>query len=51
MAWVIAGRTHVWGDNTISYKNEYGNFDIRSVHPDYGVIERLMLEGSLHKPV
>lgn len=39
----IAGRTFVWGDNTISYKNEYGNFDIRSVHPDYGIIEKVSI--------
>lgn len=47
----IAGRTFVWGDNTISYKNEYGNFDIRSVHPDYGIIEKVTLvEGRYINP-
>ncbi len=47
----MAGRTFVWGDNTISYKNEYGNFDIRSVHPDYGVIEKVrVLEGRFVNP-
>lgn len=47
----IAGRTFVWGDNTISYKNEYGNFDIRSVHPDYGIIEKVtILEGRFINP-
>lgn len=47
----IAGRTHVWGDNTISYKNEYGNFDIRSVHPDYATIEKIsLLEGRYINP-
>jgi len=47
----IAGRAHVWGDNTISYKNEYGNFDIRSVHPDYGIIEKInLLEGRYVNP-
>jgi putative ABC transport system permease protein len=46
-----AGRSFVWGDNTISYKNEYGNFDIRSVHPDYGVIEKVkILEGRFINP-
>jgi putative ABC transport system permease protein len=41
-----AGRTFVWGDNTISYKSEYGNYDIRSVHPDYGPVEKVtILEG------
>jgi len=48
----IAGRTFVWGDNTISYKNEYGNFDIRSVHPDYGIIEKVnLLEGRFVNPM
>lgn len=39
----IAGRSHVWGNNTISYKNEYGNFDISTVHPDYQIIEKIKL--------
>jgi putative ABC transport system permease protein len=39
----IAGRTFVWGNNTISYKNEYGNYDIRSVHPDYGPVEKVTI--------
>ena len=47
----LAGRLHVWGDNTISYKNEYGNFSIRSTHPDYGIIERInQLEGRFVNP-
>lgn len=47
----IAGRTFVWRDNTISYKSEYGNFDIRSVHPDYGKIEKLIIrEGRFINP-
>ncbi|MCD4682161.1 MAG: ABC transporter permease [Bacteroidales bacterium] len=47
----IAGRTHVWGDNTISYKNEYGNFDLRSVYPDYGIIEKInLIEGRFVNP-
>jgi len=47
----IAGRTHVWGDNTVSYKNEYGSFDLRSVHPDYGIIEKIdLLEGRFINP-
>jgi len=47
----IAGRTHVWGDNTVSYKNEYGNFDLRSVYPDYGVIEKInLIEGRFVNP-
>lgn len=47
----IAGRTFVWGNNTVSYKSEYGSFDIRSVHPDYGVIEKVvLLEGRFVNP-
>ena len=47
----IAGRTFVWGDNTISYKGEYGNYEIRSVHPDYGIIEKVtVLEGRFINP-
>lgn len=47
----FAGRTFVWGDNTISYRNEYGNFDIRGVHPDYGIIEKITLvEGRYVNP-
>jgi len=42
----IAGRSRVWGDNLVSYKNEYGNFEISTVHPDYKIIEKVeMLEG------
>ena len=37
---LIAGRTHVWGDNTVSYKNEYGNFYIRDGDPDYKFIAK-----------
>ncbi len=48
----IAGRTFVWGSNQISYKGEYGNFDIRSVHPDYGIIERVkIVEGRFINPI
>ncbi|MBE9491710.1 MAG: ABC transporter permease, partial [Bacteroidetes bacterium] len=28
-------------NNTISYKNEYGNYDIIAVHPEYGHLESL----------
>jgi putative ABC transport system permease protein len=47
----MAGRSRVWGSNTISYKNEYGDFDIRSVHPDYGIIEKIkLIEGRFINP-
>jgi len=35
----ISGRLTIWQNNTISYKNEYGNYDIISCHPDYGYYE------------
>ncbi len=42
----MAGRSHIRGNNTVSYKNEFGNFEISTVHPDYLIIEKIeMLEG------
>ncbi len=42
----LSGRMYVWGDNTVTYKGEFGDFDMRSVHPDYGIIEKVhMVEG------
>ena len=41
-----SGRTRVWRNNTLSYKNEYGAFDIFAVSPDYKHVESLiMLKG------
>jgi putative ABC transport system permease protein len=40
----ISGRLNVWQDNTISYKKEYGNFDIIACHPGYGYYETLDIE-------
>ena len=37
----ISGRLSVWQDNTISYKKEYGNYDIIACHPGYGYYETL----------
>ena len=37
----ISGRLNVWQDNTVSYKKEYGNFDIIACHPGYGYYETL----------
>jgi putative ABC transport system permease protein len=37
----ISGRLNVWQDNTISYKKEYGNYDIIACHPGYGYYETL----------
>jgi putative ABC transport system permease protein len=38
-----SARQDVWQNNTLSYKNEYGNFDIVSCHPGYGYYETLEL--------
>ncbi len=41
-----SGRSAVWANNTLSYQNEYGNFDIYAVSPDYKYVESLIiLEG------
>ena len=41
-----SGRSSVWRNNTLSYKNEYGTFDIYAVSPDYKHAESLtMLKG------
>lgn len=41
-----SGRSGIRADNTLSYKNEYGTFDIFSVSPDYKYVESLvMLKG------
>ncbi len=37
----ISGRLTIWQNNVISYKNEYGSYDIISCHPDYGYYETL----------
>jgi putative ABC transport system permease protein len=37
----ISGRINVWQNNTVSYKKEYGNFDIIACHPGYGYYETL----------
>lgn len=43
---LISGRYNLWGNNTVAYKNNYGEFDIRTVHPDYQTIEKInILEG------
>ncbi|MFP3861116.1 MAG: ABC transporter permease [Bacteroidales bacterium] len=35
-----SARYNIYGNNKISYKNEYGDFDIRTVHPGYREIEK-----------
>ncbi|NCC71880.1 MAG: ABC transporter permease [Sphingobacteriia bacterium] len=38
-----ASRTYVFGNQTITYKNEYGSFDIFAVSPDYYFVEMLSM--------
>lgn len=38
----ISGNFRIWENNTLSYKNEYGAFDIFCTHPDYGEVEKLI---------
>jgi putative ABC transport system permease protein len=40
----ISARYYMWNNRVISYKKEYGVFDIISVHPDYQDIETATLE-------
>jgi putative ABC transport system permease protein len=43
---LISARFWIWENNTFSYKNNYGNFTISPVHPDYeGIKELEMIEG------
>ncbi|RLD60872.1 MAG: ABC transporter permease [Bacteroidetes bacterium] len=37
----ISGRFTIWENNTLSYKNEFGSFDIFCTHPAYGKVESL----------
>jgi len=37
----ISGRFTIWENNTLSYLNEYGSFDIYCSHPGYGNVENL----------
>ncbi len=42
----VSARNWVGGDFVVSYKGEYGKFDIRAVNPDYQFIENInMVEG------
>lgn len=42
----ISARNFIWQNSTISYKKEFGSFDILTVYPDYGKIEQIqLLEG------
>ncbi len=37
----ISPRNYIRQNNTLSYKRQFGNFDIRTVYPDYGLIEKV----------
>ena len=37
----LSGRFTIWENNTLSYGNEYGSFDIFCAHPAYGKVENL----------
>jgi len=37
----LSGRFTLWENNVISYKNEYGTYDIICIHPGYGYYEAL----------
>jgi putative ABC transport system permease protein len=39
----ISGRYYMWQNRVISYKKEYGVFDITCAHPDYKDIENLTI--------
>lgn len=39
----ITGRFYLWGNNVVSYKNEYGNFEIRACHPDHMYLEKTIM--------
>ncbi len=39
----MSARFYIRGNTTVSYKNEFGSFDIRSVHPDHRYIENTIV--------
>lgn len=38
-----SARTRIFGNTVLSYKNEYGTYDIFAVHPEYSQVESLYL--------
>jgi putative ABC transport system permease protein len=38
-----SSRSGMWGTNTLSYKKQFGTFNIMNVYPDYGEIERITI--------
>jgi putative ABC transport system permease protein len=44
----ISARYYLWGDNMVSYKKEYGAFNIIACHPDHKMVEKtILVEGRL----
>lgn len=44
----MSGRYGLWGNNIISYKNNYGDFDVVAIGPGHQVIEAIkLMEGRL----
>lgn len=39
----ISSRFYIWGNNNITYRQEYGSFDIISVHPEHLNLEKTEL--------
>lgn len=37
-------RFNMWGSNLLSYKKQYGTFNIRTVYPDYQFIEKIEIK-------
>jgi putative ABC transport system permease protein len=47
----LAGRFNVWQNNNLSYKSNYGVFDIACIHPEFRLVEDLeMIEGRFLNP-
>jgi len=38
-----SSRYNIWGTNTLSYKKQFGSFNVRNVYPDYAEIEKLKI--------
>ena len=38
-----SSRYNMWGSNTLSYKKQYGTFNVRNVYPDYAHIEKIKI--------
>jgi putative ABC transport system permease protein len=39
----LSSRFELYRGNTVSYNNEFGSFNVRSVHPGYAIIEKLTI--------